>query len=452
MRTIARRLLPAFIGAALLAPSAASAATSPQEAKAASERAVSYLRSQQQSDGSFSGFGGEWVLSALAAAGSAPAGVKSGTTDARTYYRGLVGNAATWPGGSEPAVTNYENAALAAYAAGIDPARVSPTQNLIAQILGHYQPATPGYYGEPGLFNGTVFAVLALAETRTRKGAQRVPQALLEPSIAAIRANQHTDGGWTFSKAAGNPEALDEPAEAEFTGASIAALCSAGVPASDPAIVAASNYLAADLEGDGAFAAEFGPNTDTNAWAVQGLDACGISPQRASFTSSEGHTPLDYLIAQQLAGGGFRFEASEASPNLYSTQDALRAIAGAGFTAAPAKAKGGAAKVLYEKSFTPGQRTSVGLIVQHGSSPVAVCSVALTPTAAKATLAVVLEAAQTASRPSGCVSSVASGKGGAITSVNGQEGTWTLSADDGTPKAAKLKSAVHIGDTLYLHG
>ena len=63
-----------------------------------------------------------------------------------------------------------------------------------------------------------------------------------------------------------------------------------------------------------------------------------------------------------------------------------------------------------------------------------------------------LEAAETAASPSGCVSGFTTGKGGAIATVNGHSGSWTLSADNGTAKAAKLKSAVHIGDTLTLHG
>jgi hypothetical protein len=451
MRTIARRLpllLPASLCAALLLPAGASATISPTEQHQATERAVGYLRSVQQSDGSFPGFGGEWALSALSAAGVAPAGVKSGTTDARSAYRSLIGESATWPG-SEPHVTDYEDAALAAYAAGIDPARVSPTQNLIAHILAGYQPSAPGYYGEPGFFNGTAFALLALAETKTRKGAERVPAALLEPSIAAARANQHTDGGWTFFSVAGSTEGLQSPSEAEFTGATIAALCSSGVPTSDPAIVAARSFLAHDLEADGAFAAEFGPNTDTNAWAVQGLDACGISPQGAEFTTASGKTPLDYLASQQLAGGGFRFEASESGANLYSTQDALRALAGGGFTAEPAKAKG-EPRWVYEKSFTPGQATSIGLVVD-GGGPVSVCSAPVTPASTKTTLGAVLEAAKSSATPSGCVTAFLTGKGGAISSVDGHAGSWMVSADQGKAKAAKLTSAVHIGDTLYLH-
>lgn len=450
MRTmVRRRLLPASLcAAALLLPAGASAAVTPEEQHQSAERAVAYVRSVQQSDGSFSGFGGEWVLSALSAAGSAPAGVRSGTTDARSYYRSLIGDTSSWPGG-EPRVTDFENATLAAYASGIDPARVSPTQNLIAQILGHYQPGAPGYYAEAGAFNSTAFALLALAEAKTRKGAPRVPQTLLEPSIAAVRANQHTDGGWTFFGVAGSQEGLESPGEAEFTGAAMAALCDAGVPAGDPAVLAARHFLAGDLEADGAFAAEFGPNTDTNAWAVQGLDACGIAPGGAEFTTASGKTPIDYLVSQQLADGGFRFEGSEANPNLYSTQDALRALAGAGFTAEPAKARG-APLWVYEKSFTPGQATSIGLVV-NGGGPLSVCSVPFTPTSTKTTLGAILEAAKSGSRPSGCVASFATGRGKAIAAVNGQSGSWTLSADQGSAKAAKLGSAVHIGDTLYLH-
>jgi hypothetical protein len=132
------------------------------------------------------------ALGALAAAGVAAADVETseGSTDARTYYRSLFGDTSTWPGGSEPAVTEFERAALNSYAAGIDPARVSRTQDPIAQIAGRYEPSSPGYYGGSANFTGAVFALLALADTKTRTGAVRVPHALLEESIAVLRANR----------------------------------------------------------------------------------------------------------------------------------------------------------------------------------------------------------------------------------------------------------------------
>ncbi len=434
------------------------ATSSKQQIEASRQSAVSYLRSQQSADGSFQGFGGEWALSALAAAGVAPGEVEAGAggTDARTYYRELIGDPQTWPGGGEPAVTDYETAALAAYAAGIDPARVSAGQNLIAQVIAHDDTATPGYYGEHGLLNGTVFGLLALADTHTQKGVERVPAALLSESVEALRANQHTDGGWTYLTAAGDAEALGAPSEAEFTGAAMAALCGAGVAASDPAITSAQHFLEADLKaessGTGAFATEFGPNTDSNAWAVEGLDACGIAPQSSALTTSAGHTPIDFLISQQLAGGGFRYEPAETGPNLYSSQDALRALAGAGFTAEPAKTHHGLKRWVAQAAFTPGTSTELALVVDGAAGPKP-CAVKLTPSAATTTLGAVLQAAESAASPSGCVTSFTPDGGkGTVTSIDGQSATggWKLGTDGGKQVTAKASTKVKVGATMLL--
>jgi hypothetical protein len=453
----------AVLGTLVLAPSAL-ANSSPAEITHAINGGVAYVKSQQATNGSFECFGepcfgGEWVLTSLAAAGVPPAGVKheAGATDARTFYRELVGDSATWPGSGAP-VTDFETATLAAYAAGIDPARVSPTQNLIAQILAHYRPSDPGAYGSAELLNGTVFALLALADAKTRAGAQRVPQVLLEKSVEVVRRNQHTDGGWSFSVAEGDSKALEVPAEAEFTGATIAALCGAGVHASDPAIKSALSFLkaeqAAEPAGSGAFESEFGVNTDTAAWVVEGLNACAINPQGGEFTTSHGKTPIDFLISQQLPEGGFQFEVGEGEPDFYSSQDAVRALAGAGFTVAPSKAKG-QPLWAYEKKFTASETTELGLIINTGSSPLQVCSVSITPASAKVTLASVLEAAETAAPPAGCVSAFTptSGKG-AITSIDGSPtpaaASWQVSIDGGAEKQATRKTPIAIGDTIYL--
>jgi hypothetical protein len=461
MRFTLSRLAPiaALACALAMAPAALATATNKQ-IKTATSAGAGYLGSQQQPDGSFAGFGGEWALSALAAARVAPADLKTGpgSTDARTYYRNLIGDTATWPGG-EPSVTDFEDAALAAYGAGIDPARVSSTQNLIAQIASYYQPAHAGFYGEAGFFNGTAFALLALADAKTRSGKQRVPQVLLDESIEIVRHNQHTDGGWTFAEAEGSKAELESPSEAELTGASMAALCDAGVPSSDTAIVKAVKFLESELAAEpahsGAFETEFGPNTDTNAWVVQGLNACGISAQGPEFTTSTGKTPLDYLISQQLAGGGFAYQ-TETSPNLYSSQDAVRALAGAGFTVAPPAAKS-APRWVYEKDFATSGSVAglLTLVIDNGTPALGVCAVSIAPQALKTTLAKVLEAAETAARPSGCVTGFTPASGnGPITSIDGAPSPahagWSVSIDGGREKQAKRNSPIHIGDTIYL--
>src|SRR4029078_9772669 len=124
--------------------------------------------------------------------------------------------------------------------------------------------------------------------------------------------NQHNDGGWTFERAEGNPERLARPSEPDETGAAMAALCTAGVPRGAPAVVNAENYLKSTLiASTGAFNAPFGPNTDSNAWGVQGLNACGINPQEPGFTTVLGKTPIDFLLSQQVASGGFSYQATE---------------------------------------------------------------------------------------------------------------------------------------------
>ena len=279
MRLNISRLAPlAVAGCALLAPASATATSTGKQIKSSIAADVGFLESQQQPDGSFVT---DWALDSLAAAKVAAADLKpsGGSTDARSWYRALVGDPATWPGGANPPVAEFERAALVSYAAGIDPARVSAEQNLIAQIVARYQTANPGYYGPPSDFGGTLFGLLALAGAKTTGGKRRVPQALLEQTVAVLRANQHDDGGWAFERAEGNPTALAEPSEPDETGAAIAALCSAGVANTNATITRAVSYLEADLAEGGGFNDIFGINTDSNAWAVQGLDGCGI-PRR----------------------------------------------------------------------------------------------------------------------------------------------------------------------------
>ena len=270
MRPTIRRLalLAAALGS-LLAPASAPAVATEKQIEEAVSKGVTYLKGQQKEGGEMPGFGGDWALTSLAAVGVAAADVnKAGAEgkDARSWYEGLVGTP-TWPG--EGAVsTDFERATLAAYAAGIDPARVSKRQNLIARIASYYQPASPGYYGST--FNATVFGLLALANVKTTGGALRVPQVVLDQAVEAVKANQHTDGGWTWEKAAGNEVALKKASEPDMTGAAMAALCSAGVANSNETIVNARKYLESIFEGSsGAFKSAFGNNTSSTAWPVE---------------------------------------------------------------------------------------------------------------------------------------------------------------------------------------
>ncbi|MFE7530866.1 hypothetical protein ACFU7Y_34905 [Kitasatospora sp. NPDC057542] len=447
-------------GALLLSAVPAHATATPAQIATSRSTGVTYLKSLQAADGSYvtgGGLSNEWAFSALAAAGTAAADVTPGgdtTKNARLVYRNQL--AAPGRPSASPVATDYERGILNAYAAGIDPARVGPGRNLLADLTAYWQSAEPGYYGPSANFNGTVFGLLALAGAKTQAGAQRSPQKLIDASVTAVRANQHNDGGWNYSKAAGDPTALAQGSDIDMTGAAMASLCAGGVPNTDPAIVAAKNFLKGKLAASGAFNAMFGVNTDSNGWAVSGLNACGINPQGADFTSGTGKTPVDFLIAQQFKpGGGFKYLPTDTSPSPYASVDGLRAVAGAGFTATPpTPTTAGEPTWAATTDFTAGTAARLSLVVDDGTSALRVCAVTLTPTGTTTTLGDVLDPAGTAT-PSGCVTSVTpSTGGGTITALNGTanggSSTWKVSLDGATATAATRATTVHLGDTVSL--
>ncbi|MYU20517.1 hypothetical protein [Streptomyces sp. SID8352] len=451
----------AAVGALALTAPPAAATTTPAQIATSKTNGVAYLKSLQAADGSYAGPGlsNEWAFSALAAAGTAAVDVAPGgdpSKNARTVYRDLLSTGG-WPSAS-PVVTDYERAALNAYAAGVDPARVSASRNLIADIHRYWQTAEPGYFGPPGNFNGTVFAALALNGARTPSGQLRVPQTLRNAMATRIRANQHNDGGWNHGKAEGSATELAKTSDIDMTGAAMAALCVSGVPNTDADIVRARAFLKSKLvAGSGAFNAMFGVNTNSNGWAVSGLNACGINAQTGDFLTAMGKTPLDFLIAQQFnPGGGFRYLPSDTGPSAYASSDGMRAVAGAGFTAAPpVPVTPGAPQWVGEGSFTSGTAATLALTVDDGAGGLGVCSVTLTPTGPTTTLGAVLDAARTAATPAGCVTSVAPSSGtGAVTSLNGKansgSGTWKASLDGSSFAAAARGTAVGVGDTIAL--
>ncbi|MFI8403631.1 hypothetical protein ACIGG5_25710 [Streptomyces sp. NPDC085463] len=451
----------AALGALVLTALPAFATSTPAQIATSRANGVAYLKSLQAADGSYAGSGlsNEWAFSAFAAAGTAVVDVAPGgdtTKNARTVYRTLLSTSG-WPSAS-PVVTDYERGILNAYAAGIDPARVSASRNLIAHVYGYWQTAEPGYFGPSANFNGTVFAALALGGAKTQAGGARVPQALTDALVARVRANQHNDGGWTYQKVEGDPTALNTASDIDMTGAAMAALCTSGVPNTDTDVVQAKNFLKGKLvSSSGAFNSLYGVNTSSNGWAVSGLNACGINPQSADFTTVPGKTPIDFLLANQYnPGGGFKYKPADTTPSAYSSIDALRGVVGGGFTAAPSTpVTPGAPKWVAQSSFTAGTATKLALTVDDGAGNLKVCSVSFTPTGTTTTLGDVLGAATTAAAPAGCVTSVTPASGtGTITAVNGKANsgsqTWKVSVDGSAFAGATRDKVINVGDTIAL--
>ncbi len=458
MQAVSTRRLSALCAAVLslaalaVLPAGAAATSSQEEIDTAVGKAVEYVRGQQDpltgepfgfEHGSFSS---DWVATSLAAAGVSAADVHTpGNPSLQDFlfddYTGF------WGGPPTKAVTDYERVTLVAHAAGLDPARLSADLNLPAQIAGSWNPIA-GSFGEPSI-NSTVFGILAL---RTAP----VPAWALVPAVSYLRQRQHDDGGWTFS-ASMAPAAKAEPSEPDMTGAAIAALCEAGAPAYDPSVAPALAYLHGLLvDTTGAFHYAFGDNADATAWAVSGLNACGIDPQSATWTTASGKTPIDHLLSLQvpsgLEAGGFGYE-NNSEANLYSTQDALRAIAGGVFTATP---PGQSDSSL--PSVRPAAAVALGTPVPHllaielAPGNVRICKVTA-PDGAPLSQ-VLSEARAGGSSPAGCVSSfgMLDGRITALDGVvpDGEDEAWLLRLDRGSQVPAG-EQPVRFGETISLH-
>jgi len=428
-------------------PATASATSSQAEIDAAIDDAVEYVRAQQKPElpgepelGAIPGFGGDWLATSLAAAGIDTADVHGPNPGDPSFQDYLLYEYTlpTWdedpPGG---AASEYARSVLVSNAAGLDPARLSATSNQPAQLAGRWNPAL-GSFGEASSYN-TAFGILAMK-------AAALPGWALAPAVSFLRRNQHDDGGWTYT-AALTPAAQGEPSEEDITGAAIAALCETGVPAYDPAVSAALAYLRGRLvSGTGGIEYLWGsPNSDTNAWVVSGLTACGIDPQSAEWTAG-GKTPIDFLLSLQVqagaGAGGFGYEDTSAA-SLYSTQDALRAIAGGVFTAEPQSLR-------EPPTVTAGTSTPHLLAIELAPGNVRMCKVTAP---VGASLTSVLSAAQASSHPSGCVTSFTVA-GGEVSSIDGfapesQDEGWLLRLDRGSAALAGEQS-VGFGDVISL--
>ena len=270
---LARRAVAACTAIAAFAPCTAQAATQ-QQVTASVAAGAAWLRTQQNSStGQLTGFGGDYALSALAAAGVHPADVRgAGAPDpsAQDFY------ADQWAGQSTPSST----AILFGSAAGIDVQRLSASTNLVALLATAYNAGgeLEGSFAG-GATNLAAFSTLALA----RVGA---PAAVLAKANAYLRGQQHGDGGWNFGRVSTDAQRA-AAGSVDMTGAVLAALCETGADANDADVRAGLSFL----EGRQDPATGGLGNVDSTGWAVSGLNACGIDGQGGRFTTAAGKTP-----------------------------------------------------------------------------------------------------------------------------------------------------------------
>lgn len=269
---------------------------------AAVVRAINWLHTQQQPDGSFGVRTADAVF-LIARAGEDPDGPawRPASFSALDALRSQIPAYLTDAGRT----AKFLRAVAAAgrdvhHFAGMD---------LAAHLSSYYQPATGLYH--PGHLYYHTLAV---------QGLRLASQPLPAPAVTAIIAQQHATGGWEWR--IGGP--LDE---VDTTGLILETLPLAAVPVSSTTVISAVSFLASTQHPDGGWSLGAAGTTNSNstALALAGLLAVEHHPLAAPFVHGS-NTPLSALLALQAADGGFNFMATAAGERLMATLDALDAL------------------------------------------------------------------------------------------------------------------------------
>jgi energy-coupling factor transport system substrate-specific component len=311
IQRFARRLqvtwVPSGAAAPLLALLLAAALTvglpAPGSVRAAAlvaQRPVSYLLRAQNADGGFGAAPGQrsnllysgWAALGLAAAGYDPARVSRASHTVVDYVRSGAGTPSD--------IGSVERTILVLSAAGLR------ARDLVAKL----ERAVGRNGAVSDQANLTSFAVLAL------RGAGVAPPARTLPWLVR---QQDSDGGFNFAVAGGQSDVDD-------TGAVLEALAGDRTRAAGAARVRAVAFLRRQQDRDGGFPSQpgQGSNSQSTAWAVQGLVAAGVDPD--SLHRNGAASPLAYLRALILPNGSIEYARGNDQTPVWVTGEALMAL------------------------------------------------------------------------------------------------------------------------------
>lgn len=292
---------PGVVAPALLAVLAVAVAAAPREAEAAGPAAArAYLERQQNPDG---GFGATptassnvdmtaWAVLGIEASGRNPLDLGRGGKTPLDFLRARAGDIR--------AVSDLEKTILAVAGAGVSP-RSFAGRDLVAELRG--KRAGNGSFS--GYVDLTAFGVFAL-----RAGG--VASSDLRRSVSWLRRAQNGDGGWGT-----------RPGSASTTDSTGSALQAVALGGRGPAVSKGVSFLRRAQSADGGFASPgLGTNTQTTAWAVQGLVAAGVDP---ASVRNGGRSGPEYVAERQVGDGHYRYSASSDQTPIWVTGQALLA-------------------------------------------------------------------------------------------------------------------------------
>ena len=276
-----------------------------QPADAEVANALNYLRGEQGADGSISDFAvSGWATIAIAAAGEDPHTWAFGGGASIVDY--LAANAGTAAG-----VADYARMVLAVVAAGEDPTSFGGV-DFVGLIEGAYDGTQ---LGDTGLLNDDFWGLMALIAAGKNPGSEIVTN-----TVAFIKANQNSDGGWSWGVGADSD--VDDAA------AAIMALVAAGEPQASTVIQNGLSYMKSMQMDSGGFESWGATNAGTDSWGIAAIVAAGQDPTGTNWRSGNDTDPVDDLLTFQNPDGSFSWQAATPLNVAWMTSFAIPALLG----------------------------------------------------------------------------------------------------------------------------
>jgi hypothetical protein len=264
-------------------------------------KALRWLRTQQQANGSIptavSGTynGTSQAVLAIATANQDPnAWLSSGNTSPLDF---LANQAVT----QTDTITETGNTAwltLAVVSAGKNPYSFGGV-NLVDTLQSYYDAST-GQYGLVGDVPVQALSMMALSVAVT--DSQYITQTVPVTATNLLRSWQDASGGWGHAYPCTGYCSPD----VDNTALVIQALIAAGEPFSSTSIVKALDFLKTQQGDDGGFQLWGTSNANSTAWGIQALIAAGQDPDGTAW-ARHGNTPVSFLSSLQTGAGYFEY-------------------------------------------------------------------------------------------------------------------------------------------------